>query len=372
VTPALRLDGTYDSNVLWRPDGLSDEIWRLSPSLRVLRETPLATWSGDVAVDAEWYARHTDLSTPFARQHAAMDGRLRPTPRARLEMSGAYDSSIRPAELNLTTGLIPGRVRGTRWFGAFEGGYDVTGRTEISVRGQTAGEHTLGLNAYIQDGEGRVDYAYTDRHAFHTRYLAQHFRFETGSVVSQAAVAGWTFRFTPALRLALEGGVRRTPARFRPEAEATLSHVRPMSELRLSYVWTQTTALGVLTPVEAQRATVTYRFARPDVVSGALDGAFYLNDVGDDRSTVYRVSAEIAKPVIGPISLALAWSLDHQRGLLVPLVVPVGGLVPGMLRGEESTRQVLLVRRVMSGSIRSRCGPRAPATRPGGVGEGAG
>jgi hypothetical protein len=44
--------------------------------------------------------------------------------------------------------------------------------------------------------------------------------------------------------------------------------------------------------------------------------------------------------------------------------------VPGVLREEEITRQVLLVRVVVSGSIRSMSGPREPAARPGGEGEG--
>jgi hypothetical protein len=370
VTPSIHVDGAHDTNVLWRPDGRSDDVWRLSPSLSLLRETPLTTWTADAAVDAEWYARHTDLSTPLARRHAAFEGRLRPAPRGRLEFGGSYDSSIRPAELNLTTGLIPGRVRGTRWVGQAEAGYDVTGRTEISTRVQSAGEYTLGLSAYIQDAEGRIDYARTDRHAFHVRYLAQHFSFAAGRVLTHAGVAGWTHRITPALRLALEGGVRRTPDRFRPEIDASASYVRPSTELRLGYAWTQTTALGVLSPVEAQRGLVSFRFARPDVVSGALDGAMYVNDFGDQQSTVYRVSAEIVKPVLGPLSIGAAWSMDHQRGLLVPLIVPVGGLVPDRFRDEQITRHVLLVRAVLAGSIRSMSGPREPAAvRPGREGE---
>ena len=371
ITPALRLDGAHDTNVLWRPNGLSDDVWRVSPSLTLVREAPLSTWTADAGIDAEWYARHTDLSTPFARQHAALDGRLRPTPRSRLEMNGSFDSSVRPAELNLTTGLIPGRLRGTRWVAAGEAGYDITGRTEISARAQRAGEYTDNLTAYIQDAEGRIDYDWSDRNRFHTRYVFQHFSFANATVISHAAVGGWTRRLTPAFRLALEGGVRRTAGRFRPEVEASASHVRPTTEFRVGYAWTQTTALGVLTPVEAQRGTIAFRFARPDVISGSFDGAVYVNDIDDERSSVYRVSAEIVKPVIGPLAIATAWSVDHQRGLLVPLIVPVGGVVPGLLREAQITRHVLLVRAVLSGSIRSMSGPREPAAvRPGGEREG--
>ncbi len=372
VTPSVELDGAYDSNVLWRPNGLSDEVWRLSPSLNLLRDTPRSSWLLDLAVDAEWYARHTDLSTPLARQHAALEGRTRPTTRTRFELMGGYDSSVRPSELNVATGLIPGRVRGTRWFGATEAGYDITPRTELSGRVQSAGEETLSLNAFIQDLEARVDHEASDRNGFHARYLTQFFTFETGSVTSQAGVAGWTRRITPAVQLVLEGGVRHAAGRFRPEIEASGSYRRTYSDLRLSYIWTQTTALGVLTPVETQRAGITWRYARPRVIGGSLDASVHLNELSDERTDVYRFAAEIVKPVMGPLSIATAWSLDHQRGRLIPLPGAGGsGLLVPILTDERITRHVLLVRVVVSGSTRSMSGPREPeAVRPGGDEEG--
>lgn len=371
VTPAVRVDAVHDTNVLWRPAAREDDIWRFSPSLQIVRDTPKTRWLGDFGMDAEWYAQHTDLSTPLARQHAALRANVRPTQRVSFELAGTYDSSIRPAELNLVTGLTPGRVRGTRWVGGAETTYAATPRTQLVGRGQSAGERTETVDAFIQDGEVRLRHAWNDRDSFHTRYLAQYFTFEVGSLPSHVVALGYTRRVTPSLALEVEGGARRALGGFRPEVEAGASYRGRFSDVRLRYVWTQTTALGVLSLVEAQGAILTIRYARPQGFGASIDAAVHRNSLAAERGDVFRVAAEIVKPVIGVVSIAAGWSFDHHRGLLAADPdVPPGSLVPDSVRGDRFTRHVVLLRVLVSGSVRSMTGPREPAAvRPGGEGE---
>jgi hypothetical protein len=365
VTPTVRVEAVHDSNVLWRPVALEDNFWRLTPSLLFVRDTPRSHWGGDAALDAEWYARHPELSTPFARQHAALRGNMRSTERVRLEVDGAYDSGIRPAELNLTTGLTPGRVPFTRWAGSGETTYAVTPRTRIVGRGQAIGELTVTADAFTQDAEARAHHSWNDRDEFHGRYLAQYFTFIPGSLLSHVMTAGWTRRLTPTVHLELEGGARRALGTFRPEIEATAIYRGQFTDVRLGYAWTHTTAIGVVGLVETQGVVLSVRRERPQGLTVALDAAVHLNTSGRDRTDVYRFSAEILKPVIGLLSIAAGWSLDHHRGLLVPAVdAPGVGAAPPA--GDQFTRHVVLVRLQVSGSVRSMAGPREPATaRPG-------
>jgi hypothetical protein len=183
--------------------------------------------------------------------------------------------------------------------------------------------------------------------------------------------AGWTRRLTPALQLELDGGVRQGVGRLRPEIEAGAAYRGRFADVRMRYVWTHTTALGVLGLVEAQGAVLTVRYARPQIVSASLDAAVHRNTFGEERSDVYRFSAEIVKPVIGVLSIAAGWSLDHHRGLFVSAVDDgEGPLVPEPERDDRFTRHVLLLRVLVSGSVRSMAGPREPqVVRPGGEGE---
>jgi len=371
VNPAVHLEAAHDSNILWRPQAREDDIWRLSPSLQIQRDTPRSSWRGDGSLDAEWYARHPDLSTPLARQHAALSGHVRATERVRFEVNGAFDSGIRPAELNLATGLAPGRVRGTRWVGGAGTGYAITPRTQVALRGQATGEETEVADAFIQDGELRLQHNWDDRNGVHARYLAEYFTFDPGSIASHVVAAGWTRRITSSIQLELEGGVRRALGGFRPEIEASATYRRQYTDVRLRYAWTQATALGVLGLVEARAAIFSVRHIRPQVVSISLDGAAYFNTLDDERTDVYRVAAEILKPVIGPLAIAAAWSFDHHRGLFVSGIDAGPGIpVPGSTPANQFTRQVVLVRMVVSGSVRSMAGPREPGTVRPGEGEG--
>ncbi len=369
VTPTVRVEAAHDTNILWRPEARADEIWRLSPALAVVIDSPRANWSGDAAIDAEWFARNRDLSTPFARQHAAMQGHVRSTERLRFEVGGAYDSGIRPAELNLLTGLTPGRVRGTRWVGSGEAGYGVTARTELIARGQSQGETTEIVDAFTQDAEARVRHAWSDRNSGNVRYLAQFFTFDSGSLTSHVVTAGWTRRVTTATALEFDGGVRIARGEYRPEIEAGATYRGQFADLRVRYLWTQTTALGVLGLVESQGGILTFRYDRPQVLSASIDAGAHFNTLDGERSDVYRFSGEILRPVIGALAIAAAWSFDHHRGVFVAADPVPGPILPGAPRGDRFSRHVVLLRLQVSGSVRSMAGPREPGTRRPGEGE---
>jgi hypothetical protein len=69
--PSVGVGAIYDDNVTWRPQASSDHIWRLTPAIDVTRDTIRSRWRLDALVDADWYVRERDLSTPVATQHAA-------------------------------------------------------------------------------------------------------------------------------------------------------------------------------------------------------------------------------------------------------------------------------------------------------------
>jgi hypothetical protein len=379
VTPSVSVGGVYDTNVLWRPDATVDRIWRVTPGLTFSRETSRHSWMGEALVDSEWFTETGDLSTPLARQHALTRSEWTLSPTVRLALTANYDNSMTPQELNLVTGIIPGRVRAWRWSGSPEATVKVTPRTTVygnySVTGDVASIYPGVITHAIVS---RVEQAVGARTNVRVGMSEEIFQFETaGLVFSHTPLVGLHHRLNPRVDATVDAGARFTAGRIRPEVDARLSRRTTFTELSLDYSWTQATSLGIGTLVDVQRITGRAGYRWPRRLDASIGGGLYLNGVGPSRADVYRVNADITKRLVGALSIAAAYELDFQRGTigasaLEPGVVIQSGdqsIVPDLLRppvqSDRLQRSVLVVRFVVSGPLRSASGPREPPAEPG-------
>jgi hypothetical protein len=369
VTPSVSVGAAYDDNVLSEPDAQSDHVWRVTPGVTFTRDTATSAWLGSANVQGEWYSRFADLSTPAARQHADLTGRWMFSPQSSVDVASGYDNSITPGDLNLATGIVPGRLRAWRWFTGPEGRTAITTNTTLDLRYQITGDFAaITPDIFTHDAEGLVLHEVDGRDELRVRYIGQVFDFQgTGSILSNAGLLGWTRRVTPALTVRLDAGARYTSSRTRPEIDSAITRHTTFTEGALNYAWTQTTALGVAELVEVQRAYASWRYERPGHVSASAQGGLYRNKLSTGQADIYSGSVEVVMPLAGVVSLAAAYETDFQRGRVGSVFsVPSPGLpdlvVPPILLNQNVRRNLTLVRLIFSGSVRSASGPERPAT----------
>ncbi len=200
---SLSVGTAYDDNVLWQPDAESDHVWRVMPGVTFTRDTPTSAWLGSADVQSEWYSRFRDLSTPAARQHADLTGKWIRSPRSSVTVASGYDNSISPADLNLTTGIVPGRLRAWRWFTGPEARSAIASNTALIGRYEVIGEFAAATpGVFTHDAEAGVAQQVDERDEVRVRYVGQVFDFQQSeAIVSNTGLVGWTRRMTPAFRI---------------------------------------------------------------------------------------------------------------------------------------------------------------------------
>jgi hypothetical protein len=379
ITPAVGVGAVYDDNILWRPDAESDHISRISPALSFIRESPTDRLIGDFSFDGEWFSRHRDLSTPAARQHASLESRWAPTPVSTLTLAGAYDSSLSPGDINLGTAITLGRTRAWRLAGGPKLALSLSGRYDLTAGYQATSEQSdITPDTFTHEADIGISEAITERNGWRARYFAEAFLFQGADrVMSHTGLFGWTHRWTPELVIFADGGVRFAAHRTRPEVDVQLNHRATYTSGLLEYAWTQTSTLGVATLIEVQRINGSWSYEPTRRVSASLIGGVYFNDFGDTRIDIYRGGADIGLPLGSILTLHGSYTLDYQRGRLVPpVLLPLSGGAPagfdsGLLvtpaaipvPDERVRRGVVLVRLVLSGDLRN---PRKePVDEPG-------
>src|SRR6266581_4918133 len=117
VRSSLSLATVQDDNLFSAPgDSFQrDSISRLTPEIEGGFRSARLYIAGRYALDAERFADHPELDTNRARQIATLDFQARPSRPLALSLHGDYLSTLMPGELNLTTGLLAGRQRATRF-----------------------------------------------------------------------------------------------------------------------------------------------------------------------------------------------------------------------------------------------------------------
>jgi hypothetical protein len=368
VTTGVAVGYAYDDNVFWQPANRTDRVLRISPTLRFTRDEPRSNWLGDFSLDAERFTRETSLTTALARQHASITGEQKTGPTSTFGLDAAYDNSITPTDLNLTTGLNLARTRAWRWYAGPNASRQFTARNTARVSYRATGDYAeLSPDVITHDAEASLQFDATPRTSIITRYNAQLFDFEAAdAVLSHVGRVTWQRLTAAHVRLSLTGGARFTAGEWRPELAAKFARSTTISDASLDYTWTQTTALGIGGLVDVQRVSASAGYHHPNGWSAAVDTGAYFNEIGIERATVYHAGADVSHRIAGPLAIGLTYSFDYQTnpvsGLLSfsPVVPGTTERLPGTvvaLIDESLRRNFVLVRFIVSGSRRSAAGP---------------
>jgi hypothetical protein len=307
----------YDDNLFSTPTRRrADFISRFSPALEAgYRSAPL-TLLARYGFDAEIYAQHPELNDAQARQEASVELQGRPTPTLRLALTGAFLETQTAGELNVETGLSAGRVRAQRMSLATSAGWQLGPRTEATAEGETADDEVAGgISTRTYTAGVRLERELTPRDAGRVGYTFRRFVFDGAETrTAQAALVGWRHVFTPRTSLLLDAGARLSDSSVSPEVSASLRHRLQRGELSLTYVRTETTAIGQVGTLTAESVTALAAWeARRSLRFRAAPGIFRTEQAGFE-AMVYGLNLEASYQLTRGIALEATYGFTLQRG----------------------------------------------------------
>ena len=390
VTPSVSVAWVYDDNLFYQAAAEIERILRVTSGLDVTRETQRTTLDFDISFDLERFDEHSTLSTPLARQAAFLRTRTQASPRVAVQFEGSFDSTRAPTELNLTTGLLTGRRRAYRLHGGPGVTVDVTPTARVSVDydlyADVVPEGTLlvaGLpgepleslepasRLFTHVAGAQFAQGITPRNELRIDYVARWFMIgderRAGittpivtpgqTLATHTAMVGWAFRVNPAVRFEAAVGPRLRQGRFGidgVEAEALLWRQRPTHDVFVSYVRTVTTAIGLRSLIEVDRALLRGVYRPPFGMQTEGEVGFYQNTVDDQTVRAFQVSGGVTVPIAGPLSVGASYSMDFQRGrfggaVLQPIIPGPG---PILNPNAPLRRSMAMVRIVLAPQVR--------------------
>jgi hypothetical protein len=318
IVPSFGTSIVYDDNVFQRPAAESDLSVRFSPRLDAVRQTDRLLLSGGLALDADRFADHPELTTPWARGAAAFDLRYAASRRWSLAGAAAATVTETPADLNELTALTPGRARARRLLLHPSATYDLGARTDAAL-GYAVTADTLqgGVSVTTQTASASIDRRWQARDAVRLEYLEQHFLFGGSQAsASRAVTAEWTRQVDRGTTLTLRAGPRLTAGVLAPELTASLQRALRTGNLSLSYQQTQTTLIGLDGIARTQSVTAgAGRDVGPRVRLRAT-AALVETREADLQSRAYRISGGCDWKFAPRLALEAAYDTYLQHGEL--------------------------------------------------------
>jgi hypothetical protein len=295
---------------------------------------------GTYNFDAEHYRNFSTMTNAFVRQSASGTGQFLKSTATTFILGGGYDTTTRPAELNVDTGLGSGILSGHRWYGhtelkhtfgpktAMDLGYDFV--NDVLSLGEEVQTHGVSVLATRQTNQ---------RDELRLKFEGQEFLFNGSStndvivgpdrIMSGVAMVGWTSHLTPLTSLTFSAGPRVSNGDVRPEIEMLISRLSGPNEFSLSYARTQATALGLRGLIDVDRILGTNTYRLPGRIDTTLQGGVYRNQSRGATVNVYRAMADVTKYLATGVGISISYSTDMQHGLLGTELLP--GLAPALI-----------------------------------------
>jgi hypothetical protein len=339
LDPSLTVMQVYDDNLFAQPEGAqSDFILRLAPRLGARYRSPSLSANAHFALEAERYREHPELSAALARQEAAVALRGAASRRVDLALAASYTRTRTPGELNLVSGLEAGRAEARRLQAIGELAVRLGARTSASfapsfTRDELEGGLATDEMAAGLDLQRRLDGASTGRLGYrYRRFLSL-----GGADDTHVLTAGWKRRLGAASELDLQAGPRLGGDGLGVEVSLGWRRRLRRGELALSYLRTQSTAVGQPGPldVDGVAASLSHRFGRSLRVALG-PSVSHTRGPGLD-ALVYRAGFDVAVKLGRRLMLAGGHEFSLQRG------------GPGALAGEDIFHNAASIR-VVSGS----------------------
>jgi hypothetical protein len=321
VEPSVEVAQVHDDNLfLSAIQPAHDRILRVRPGLDLRFESP--RWSADstYGFDAERFADHASLTDARARQHGLMRVRYRIDPRLTIGMDGNYTDTNTPAELNVLTGLNGMRARAQHLDFGPSVIYKISPRMSGHAAFSSTREKFAGAPGMRSMSETfGIEERTTPRDAFtadceHVKYL-----FDLGAAATSTNTyvlrGGWTHALSPRTRFTLQAGPRLTNQAVAPELAVSFNHDWQFSSVTVTALQTETTAIGVVAPIEARslQAIFTYKPSRPLTAFAASSAVRSV--YGNLNAIVYRIGLG-AHYAITPLSgFDVTYTHDSQHGV---------------------------------------------------------
>ncbi|HET9361525.1 MAG TPA: hypothetical protein VFO58_17355 [Vicinamibacterales bacterium] len=336
LAPAISVSTAHDDNVFSTPQGVTDIVTTIQPSLESQLRSPTVNLQSLVSFDMQQSARHTLPTTLAARRHAMFDGRVRTSPSVLLGLTGLYDRTETASDLSLNAGLLlplqPAQILQTTPSVAFRvtpvltitGHYDWTHQALI---GSPASDlHIADLGVARQS---------SSRTTWSAGYIERRFVDDVAVFRSHASVLGWARELRAGTKLSLQAGPRITSSRVvTPEVRAAFIRQTPGTHVLVDYWRGDTMVLGIHGPVEVQRGTTSLTWtAHRRLNLGTTLGVFRSAALDAPATTLYH-AALVSTWRHEPYLITVSYSTDLQRGSIA-----LGGSA-----GEQVRRNVLLVR----------------------------
>jgi hypothetical protein len=342
--PALAVSEVYDDNLFATVTAVeADTISRLEPSLELRYRDPRLSAEARGSIDAERYQDHPALNTALARREVSVSSQLELSA-VTLAARGGYFRTLTAGELNLTTGIQPGRIEGSRLSSVESIAYRFGPRTSGAVEYEFSRDRLLdGLPTDTHSARIVLERLLGPRDTGGLGYRYQRFVFGAGAPInSHVATLGWQRDLTRNARLELRAGPRYTEGQLRPEVAASLRQRFERGEIVLGYVQTETTAIGQRGTLRAQGATASFLW-RPSrwFEFATTPGVF--RDRGEGQNTkVARVDSQLTLHAAHWLSIEGIHEFSFQQGS-----VPLPTLdAPLLLRSGDLRHNVFAVRLV--------------------------
>lgn len=315
VTPSIGLTRMYDDNIFYRTDAEADSTTRLSPRLDIVDDTGRSRWTSHYELDADRFDRHPELTTPIARQDAAVDGRYNISRRVAVSGGALFLASQTPVDLVEQASLTPGRARAERVTVRPSVEYDVDGRTHVAMTVDVTHDRLDGGIAVLtQTATSTVDRHISPRSTLGLEYAFQRFTFNgTSPIESQTATVTWGRDVSRAAHVSVRVGPRLTDGVFSPEVAASLRYRLRAAEAGTSYTHTTTTLLGLAGVADTHLWTVNLAFQGRRARWHAAPSVLHTTEAGL-ASVAYRLSAGWTQPLGSRLAVDLSYDGNRQRG----------------------------------------------------------
>ncbi|HXH26177.1 MAG TPA: hypothetical protein VNI78_13075 [Vicinamibacterales bacterium] len=314
--PSVSVAGVYDDNVFARVEGSVGQMLQVRPSLETNWESPRVTWLGLYSFDAQ-RSNFSSLNTLDARRHLFTDLRFRRTPMTTFGLTGRYDRSETPGEIDLDTGVLGERRTAERWQIAPSVVRRFGPRTSVTAGYDFVTEHL------IEDASGTLHTArlgmardVSSRTSVTGSYLARYFLDDLEDHWSQALLVGWHRELGPGVRVTAQAGPRATSYRgLAPEGAVGYSRATPYLRVNLDYWHGETIVLGIRGPVSVDSATA--RIAWPitrTLELGIHGGASDIETLDRREARIYRGTLVGSWTSGGLYTIAASYGVDYQQG----------------------------------------------------------
>jgi hypothetical protein len=340
--PSVSVFTVYDDNLFAREEGSAGYSLEVRPSVEGNYESPRTGALGLYSFDMQ-RSNHPSLNTFDARRHALASAQVRTTPVTTLGVTGRYDRTETPGEINLETGVLGARRTAERWQATPTFARRLAVRTVASASYDWTTESLIeGASGTLHVGRAGISRDIDTRTSVGATYVGRYFVDEFDDHISHAVLPGWNQLLAPGTRLSLAAGprIRSYDNTVVPEIAAAFARGSNRLKIGIDYQHSETIVLGVPGPVAFDGGSIRLTWpTRRATEWGVHAGVSDLETIDKRETTVYRGRLVASwTPRASIYTVAASYGIDVQRGTIRrfsvddPFVLQEGDIVRHVVR----------------------------------------